>query len=93
MYVCSRQATVTVLMMLIYHSYLWYPTPSGREATSKDISPPNSIEKPVFGPRPDTKITDFDFEAEIQCMPFKLNLGEGTNMTHIEQWLVHKSHL
>ena len=36
------------------------------EATSMHISPPNSIEKPVFGPRPDTKATDSNFEAEIQ---------------------------
>ena len=35
------------------------------EATSMGISPPNSSEKPVFSPRPDTKVTDFNFEAEI----------------------------
>ena len=34
------------------------------KATSTDISPPNPIEKPVFGPRPDTKATDFNFQAE-----------------------------
>ena len=59
------------------------------EATSTDISPPNSIEKPVFGPRPNTNATDFDFEAEIQCLPFKLNLGEETNVTHVQQdWFI-----
>ena len=46
------------------------------EAISTDISPPNSIEKPVFGTRPNTKVTDFNSEAEIQCLPFNLNWGE-----------------
>ena len=46
------------------------------EATSTGISPPDSSEKPVFGPRPDTQAADFDFEAEIQCLSFKLNLGK-----------------
>ena len=46
--------------------------PEKVEATSTEISPPNSIEKPVFGPRPNTKAADFNFEAEIQCLPFKL---------------------
>ena len=35
------------------------------EATSTGISPPNSSEKSIFGPRPDTKATDFNSEAEI----------------------------
>ena len=48
------------------------------KATSKDISPSDPIEKPVFGSRPDTKAADFNFEAEIQCLPFKLNLGKQT---------------
>ena len=46
------------------------------EATTRDISPLDSSERPVFGSRPDTQATDFDFEAEVQCLPFKLNLGE-----------------
>ena len=46
------------------------------KATSTDMSPPNSIEKPVFGPKSNTKTANFNFEAEIQCLPFKLNLGE-----------------
>ena len=49
------------------------------------ISPPDSSEKPVFSPRPDTKAADFNSEAEIQCLPFKLNLGEDTNMTHVQE--------
>ena len=38
------------------------------EATSTDISPPNSLEKPTFDPRPKTKAADFDFEAEKHCL-------------------------
>ena len=54
------------------------------ETTPTDISPPNSSKRPVFGPRPDTQATDFDFKAEIQCLPFKLNLGEKAKMTHVQ---------
>ena len=46
---------------------------------------PNSSEKPVFGPRPDTRAADFDFEAEVQCLPFKLNLREEAHLMHIQQ--------
>ena len=45
------------------------------ESTSMDTSTPNPEEKPVFGPRPNTQATDFDFEAEVKHLPFKLNLG------------------
>ena len=45
------------------------------EVTYPDISPPNSTDKPTFGPRPNTHATDFDFEAEVQHLPFKLNWG------------------
>ena len=55
------------------------------EATSMDISPADSSERPVVGPRPDTQAADFDSEAEIQCLPFKLNLGKNANMTYIQQ--------
>ena len=55
------------------------------EVTSTGISPPSSSERPVFGPRPDTQTADFDFEAEIQCLPFKLNLGEEAKITHVKQ--------
>ena len=37
------------------------------KATSTDISL-DSIEKPVFGPRPNTKAADFNSEAEVQCL-------------------------
>ena len=60
------------------------------EVTSTGISPPNSCERPVFGPRPDTQAADFDFEAEKQCLSFKLNLGEEVKMTHIQQgWFIN----
>ena len=55
------------------------------EVTSTDMSPLNSSERPVFGPRPDNQATDFDFQAEIQCLPFKLNLREEAKMTHVQQ--------
>ena len=55
------------------------------ESTPTDVLTPNSSEKPVFGPRPDTQATDFDFEAEVKCLPFKLNLGEEANLTCIQQ--------
>ena len=45
------------------------------EATSPDISPSTSSDKPTFGPSPNTNATNFDFEAEINCPSFKLNMG------------------
>ena len=55
------------------------------ESTSTDTSTPNPEEKPVFGPRPDTKSASFDFEAEIKCLPFKLNLGDEAKLTRVQQ--------
>ena len=55
------------------------------ESTSTDISTCNSNEKPVFGPRPNTQSTEFDFEAEVKCLPFQLNLGDEAKLTHIQQ--------
>ena len=52
------------------------------EATSTDTATPNPQEKPVFGPRPDTQSANFDFEAEVKCLPFKLNLGDEAKLTH-----------
>ena len=54
------------------------------ESTSADTSTPNPQEKPVFGPRPDTQAADFDFEAEVKCLPFKLNLGDEAKLTHVQ---------
>ena len=62
------------------------------ESTPTDISTPDSNEKPVFGPRPDTQAADFDFEAEVKHLPFKLNLGEEAIDMHSAK-LVHRSHL
>ena len=55
------------------------------ELTPTDILTPNPNEKPVFGPRPDTQSADFNFEAEVKCLPFKLNLGEEAKLTHVQQ--------
>ena len=59
------------------------------KTTPADISSPNSSERPIFGPTPDTQATDFDFKAKIQCLPFNLNLGEEAKMTCIQQgWFI-----
>ena len=55
------------------------------EATSDDTSTPNPEEKLVFGPRPDTQSAEFDFEAEVKCLPFKLNLGDEVKLTCVQQ--------
>ena len=59
------------------------------ESTSTNISTPNSNEKPAFGPRPDTQSAEFDFEAEVKCLPFQLNLGNEAKLTHVQQsWFI-----
>ena len=59
------------------------------EATSTDTATPNPQENPVFGPRPNTKSSDFNFEAEVKCLPFKLNLGYEAKLTCIQQsWFI-----
>ena len=59
------------------------------ESTPIDVSTPNSNEKPVFGPRPDSQSADFNFEAEVKCLPFKLNLGEEAKLTCIQKsWFI-----
>ena len=55
------------------------------ESTTPDINPPTSDDKPYFGPWPDVKSADFDFQAEIDRLPFKLNMGTTVNMTHEQQ--------
>ena len=55
------------------------------EVTSSDITPPTSSDKPSFGPRSNTNVTDFDFQAEINYPPFKLNMGTEAKMTHEQQ--------
>ena len=60
------------------------------EVTSSDITPPTSSDKPSFGPRPNTNATDFDFQTEINHMPFKLNIGTDAKMTHDQQsWFLN----
>ena len=55
------------------------------ELTTPASTPPTSDEKPSFGPRPDVKATNFDFQAEIDHLPFKLNMGTTVDMTHEQQ--------
>ena len=38
------------------------------------------IEKPEFGPRPDTNSTDCDFKTEIDWLPFQLNIRKEANL-------------
>ena len=59
------------------------------ESTSTDTSTPNLDKKPVFGPRPDTQSADFNFEAEVEQLPFKLNLGDKAKLTRVQQsWFI-----
>ena len=37
---------------------------------------PSAEPHPIFGPLPNTSVTDFDFQQEVGCLPFKLNLGD-----------------
>ena len=55
------------------------------ETITPDIDPPTSNEKPSLGPRPDVESENFDFRAEVDCLPFKLNMGTTVEMTHEEQ--------
>ena len=55
------------------------------ETATPDIEPPASNEKPSFGPRPDMESENFDFKAEIDCLPFKLNIGTTVEMTCEQQ--------
>ena len=55
------------------------------EATSDDTSTPSHEKKMVFGPRLDTQRANFDFEAEVKCLPFKLNLVDEAKLTHVQQ--------
>ena len=38
------------------------------------------IEKPEFGPRPDTSSANFNFKTEIDQLPFQLNIGKEANL-------------
>ena len=55
-----------------------------------DIDPHTSSEKPSFGPTPDVESENFDFKAEIDCLPFKLNIGTTVEMTCEQQnWFIN----
>ena len=55
------------------------------ETVTSNIDPPTSNEKPSCGPRPDVELENFDFKAEIDCLPFKLNMGTTVEMTCEQQ--------
>ena len=55
------------------------------EATTTDINPPTSNEKPSFVPKPEVKAMNFDFQADIECLPFKLNMEATVEMTCEQQ--------
>ena len=37
---------------------------------------PSAEHHPTFGPHPNTNVADFNFQQEVECLPFKLNVGE-----------------
>ena len=45
---------------------------------------PISSDKPACGHRPNTKAVSFNFDEEINHLPFKLNLGQDTKMTCVQ---------
>ena len=60
------------------------------ETVTPNTDPPTSNEKPSFGPRPDVESENFDFKAEIDCLPFKLNMGTTVEMTCEQQsWFIN----
>ena len=60
------------------------------ESITPDITPPTSDDKPSFGTGPNVKATNFDFQAEIDCLPFKLNMGTTVDMTSEQQsWFIN----
>ena len=42
---------------------------------------PSAEPHPTFGPHPNTSVADFNFQQEVECLPFKLNLGD----VHLEK--------
>ena len=43
------------------------------------------IEKPVFGPRPDTNSAEFNFKNELDRLPFQLNIGKEAKFMQDQQ--------
>ena len=46
------------------------------EPDTKPSKEANKEPHPTFGPHPNTKEADFDFQKEVECLPFKLILGD-----------------
>ena len=63
------------------------------ESTPADISPPDSSEKPVFGHRPDTQATDFDFEGRSTAPTFQIKFRGRSKIDMGSAKPVHRSHL
>ena len=49
------------------------------------------IERPEFGPRPDTDSTDFDLKTEVDWLSFRLNIGKRSQFDTRTTELLHKS--
>ena len=61
-----------------------------RSEQVETVKPNTSSEKPSFGPRPDVESDNFDFKAEMDCLPFKLNMGTTVEVTHEQQsWFIN----
>ena len=43
------------------------------------------IERPEFGPRPDTNSTEFNFKDELDWLPFQLNIGKEASFMQEQQ--------
>ena len=43
------------------------------------------MEGPEFGPRQNTNSVEFDFEKELDCLPFQLNIGKEANLMWDQQ--------
>ena len=43
------------------------------------------IERPEFGPRPDTGSTNFNFKCMIDLLPFQMNIGKEANLIWEQQ--------
>ena len=46
------------------------------EPDTKPSKEANKEPHPKCGPHPNTKVADFYFQKEVECLPFKLNLGD-----------------
>ena len=46
------------------------------ELDTKPSIEANKEPHPKFGPCPNTKAVDFNFQKEVECLPFKINLGD-----------------